>query len=101
MGGFGEIRSLFLMMVMKQVTQQCDCHTANHHQDFPPVNIVIFVAFENDYGGDVKKDSAYQRQKIDFKIGVEVISSQQAKRRGDCKKCDDKPGRGSKSVLLN
>ena len=47
MGGFEEIRSLFLMMIMKEMAHQRDGHTANHHEDFAPVNIMIFVAFKN------------------------------------------------------
>ena len=49
MGGFGEIRSLFLMVIMKEMAHQRDCNPANHHQDFLPVDVVVFVAFENDH----------------------------------------------------
>ena len=74
MGGFEEIRSLFLMMIMKEMAHQRDGHTASHHEDFPPVNIMIFVAFKDDYRGNMKKDSAYKSQKIDFKFGVKIIA---------------------------
>ncbi len=46
-------------MAMKQMHDQCQGNTEHHQAYFYPVDIMVFIAFKNNDGRDMKKDTTH------------------------------------------